>query len=73
MTVELSARAYDRAPEPHRLTAALALAAARGANEVEEVATDQIERWLAEWARKQTWGTRRRVVRKARPAADRPS
>jgi len=73
LTVELSARAYDRAPEPHRLTAALALAAARGANGVEEVATDQIERWLAEWARKQTWGTRRRVVRKARPAADRPS
>lgn len=73
LTVELGARAYDRAPEPHRLTAALALAAARGANGVEEVAADQVERWLAEWARKQTWGTRRRFVRRTRPVADRPS
>ncbi len=74
LTVDLAARAYDRAPEAHRLTAALALAAARGASGVEEVAKDQVEYWLAGWARKQVWGTRRRVVRRTRPAVDdRPS
>jgi hypothetical protein len=72
LTVELGARAYERAPESHRLTAALALAAARGVTGVEEVAADQVERWIGDWARKQTWGTRRRVLRRSRPAADRP-
>lgn len=73
LSVELGARAYDRAPEPHRLTAALAVAAARGTSGAEQVADDQVERWLAEWARKQPWGTRRRAVRKTPLPADKLS
>jgi len=56
LSVRPASRAYDRAPEAHRTTAALALAAAQGVSRGDLVQSDQIEGWLANWARKQSWG-----------------
>jgi len=67
LTVDAGARAYERAPATHRPTAALALAAVHGAAGSEFVADDQVEAWLADFARTQRWGRprpKRRVVRK---------
>lgn len=65
LTRELGAAAYDRAPEAHRPTVALALAAAHGRTGSEFVFDDQVEGWLADWTRTQRWG--RRPIKRSRP------
>lgn len=61
--------AYQRAPEVHRPTAALAMAAAKGAVGAEFIPENQSERWLADSASNEEWGQRakRRVLRVHRP------
>lgn len=62
-----AARAYDGAPQAHRTTAALAMAAAHGRAGTTFAHDDQIEGWLAAWAATQSWGKRlgaKRVVKR---------
>lgn len=65
LTIDVGARAYERAHVAHRPTAGLALAAVQGAAGIEFVANDQVEGWLADFAGTQRWGRpqpRRRLV-----------
>lgn len=69
LTVDVGAHAYEHAPAAHRPTVALALAAVHGAARSEFVAENQVEGWLAEFARTQSWGRprpRKRLARKGR-------
>lgn len=57
LSVSAAASAYERSAQPHRPTAALALAAARGVAGADVVHDNQVEGWLGGWVRTQPWGT----------------
>lgn len=52
----MAAAAYERAPEAHRSTVALAMAAAQTSRRLSFAPEDQLESWLEHWASQQPWG-----------------
>ncbi len=59
LPVEMAARVYERAPQAHRPTVALALAAAHGVADTDFGQANQLEGWLRDWVKTQRWGRRR--------------
>lgn len=73
LTLDVGAAAYERAPSAHRPTVSLALAAAHGRRGSQYAFDDQVEGWLADWARTQRWGRKPTAKRSGKRAAKKPA